>query len=211
MKGEWQERSNRWMKYPGVEDAMVDAEFYEEFLKTKRVILFQLMNRIKSAKTNRITAVGHGIGGVHAIFALLEIREIRKNLELMVVTYGQPHIGNREFANYINSLVIDMPVVRITLFDDFVPRMPFTTYRNYYVHHLHELWIGPPKCDCPSDKEDVYWCVGSEIRQENGDLEINESLDCNLKYSEFRSNSHNGPYFNVYMGNCLQSSPPWVH
>ncbi|KAG9296487.1 hypothetical protein G9A89_015079 [Geosiphon pyriformis] len=78
-------------------------------------------------------------------------------------------------------------------------------------HSGVEIWIEPlGDCDC-SDERNVYWdCNNSLLSQTQRNLWVNgiyseENMMCNAGQSineVSESFFHNGPYFNIEMGNC---------
>ncbi|KAG9306048.1 hypothetical protein G9A89_020243 [Geosiphon pyriformis] len=182
----------------------VDNLFYTHFTKIQK----KLFDRIEAFRISKIDwpikFVGHGIGGVYAVFAGLNYRTRLPQLEIFVYTFGQPRIGDKYFALYTN-FKLSKRVFRITYTDDYVPKLPFKIFPQsfddeFYVHHETEYWIASD-CDCYNS---VYKCEG-EFIPELGFLD--ECGLCNNSAYEPNSiirgiSSHNGPYFGHLMGFC---------
>ncbi|KAG9307823.1 hypothetical protein G9A89_023388 [Geosiphon pyriformis] len=190
-------------RYPGVK---VDDNFYQQYLATNNDIANWLFETITQNHIYKITAVGHGIGGVHATFLILDFLQLYQRTAstsiISVVTFGQPHIGDRNFAKTLNNLGENIRFYRFTHRDDYIPRISRNVYDEYF-HQKTEYWIDS-SCDCPTSE--VYQCEGPTIITE-GESYTEESQECINQYSLSRYESNNGPYLNVLMGSCFDSYP----
>ncbi|KAG9300512.1 hypothetical protein G9A89_002390 [Geosiphon pyriformis] len=145
--------------YPGT---MVDEEFYNEFLKGWPILKRLYADRTRYADNGVMTPrfLGHGLAGVFAIFAALAFKrdkywspklpnllDLRSGVE--VYTFGQPRMGNIEFANYAYQK-LEGNIFRVTNMNDWVPRFPTYTPEIPFLHHPKEYWIGlaDDNCDC---------------------------------------------------------------
>ncbi|KAG9285238.1 hypothetical protein G9A89_002134 [Geosiphon pyriformis] len=203
---QWSSFPLQMIPYRRVKGAKVNKNFYEDFLGTGLRISKRIIKLIQASGIKKVFAFGHGVGGVYAIFALLELMNLQKGLYLSAVTFGQPRIGNQLFAKYINDNIINLNVIRVTHSDDFVPTMPPSTISNIYEHNKLEMFINK-NCDC--DQEEVFWCPGPEIQMPNNEYFMKESQHCNQKFSRLESKSNNGPYFTIKMGSCLDQDRPY--
>ncbi|KAG9285036.1 hypothetical protein G9A89_009846 [Geosiphon pyriformis] len=196
--------------YPGVKGAMVDEEFYEQFLLAWPSLEKKIMK--KHRLISSINFVGHGVGGVYAMLAALEItKKLQSSYTIAVFTFGQPRLGNFQFAQYVNELLTNS-VYRVTNMNDFVPKYPKPTETQSWLHYGTEYWIKQENCECfikGKMSSAVYKCVGTRTDQQK----FLESEFCNsraiggLVTSE---RNHKGPYFyfatlppkSTLMSNC---------
>ncbi|KAG9286609.1 hypothetical protein G9A89_005377 [Geosiphon pyriformis] len=199
--------------YRNVKDAMVDTEFYTEFQKgwSKLEKLFLKTRTLASSKFQYFL-FGHGIGGVYAILAVLNFLDINSEdgykSKFTVFTFGQPRIGNEQFANYVHQKLKGR-IYRVTNYNDWVPKFPNPTPENPYLHHTREYWLGPIDCDCksPSKKTSLntplYKCP-VPINKISG-MRM-ESPFCNAAVDssdlESAHQAHLGPYFSYTMADC---------
>ncbi|KAG9285444.1 hypothetical protein G9A89_010919 [Geosiphon pyriformis] len=206
---QWIKRQSKLIPLKGYPHKIkVDNLFYGQwklaFDNIKRKILKVL--KLYPAETTdkvRLNFIGHGLGAVHAVFTALELYKNLPMVEFQVFTFGQPRMGNLEFANLINLMSREnVRVYRMTHTDDFVPRLPPKKGGKQFIHHTLELWISNDCDDCdPSGFPVVYGCRGRIIDFQSG--YINESKDCNNQYQDLvDTTAHNGPYFGYTMGFC---------
>ncbi|KAG9306798.1 hypothetical protein G9A89_005698 [Geosiphon pyriformis] len=199
----WMNRKNVLIEYPGNFDHVkprVDLTFYDDYVKSRHnlieLVKTELSRHIKSFP--RISLVGHGLGGVYAIFLALELQESKIMNPLNVFTFGQPRIGDVAFADYVNKKLF---IFRITLEGDYVPVIPFRTDPGRgYLHHRNEFFIDVP-CDCNQESV-VYECRGFKNPEYGYFDEPPYCINaCELNVDQ-RIKIHNGPYFGQMMGQC---------
>ncbi|KAG9306749.1 hypothetical protein G9A89_005649 [Geosiphon pyriformis] len=162
----------------------VHKGYFNAFVEARASVLHLIRTEIKKRKGRSlvITLVGHSTGGVYAVLAALFLRlNIRNKINLY--TFGQPRIGNNEFAQYINSRLRSHRVVNA---NDAIAVLP--PANQGYLHSQTEYWIKPNnggaiKCSVSSD-------------------EPQESTQCRLSQGEGEIQSNYGPYFGVLMGSC---------
>ncbi|KAG9288404.1 hypothetical protein G9A89_001401 [Geosiphon pyriformis] len=203
-QAEWLSRKNDLVDYPGIEGGKVDAAFYSKYLETKGIMAKMLADISNETKIYKFALVAYGIGAVYGILTILEL--LKKSLvdSINVYSYGQPRIGNRIFAEYVDRIK-NLLIARITFKDDFVPRMP-VNLQDEYLHHAVEYWIASEGCFC--DDERVFTCPPI-LRKINGYYYYGENMNCNKQFSEPNIESHNGPYFSYKMDICLEIPPPF--
>ncbi|KAJ9065782.1 hypothetical protein DSO57_1015992 [Entomophthora muscae] len=96
-------------------------------------LVFQINFLKKEHPTYCLTLVGHSLGG---ILATLAAPTLSKRLGILprdihIITYGQPKVGNKAFADYYSSLGFN--ITRVVNKDDMVPSYP--AQPNWY--HVH--------------------------------------------------------------------------
>ncbi|KAG9297249.1 hypothetical protein G9A89_000142 [Geosiphon pyriformis] len=181
---------------------LVNDEFYQNRFVGAEATLWQVYEQYLKARASLgrykyrdhfYVFTGHGEGGVFAIFAALALRVKWRFLKIVVVTFGEPRIGNEAFARFVDSKI---EVWRITYGDDHVPLY----FKNEYVHEMMEFYIpSQPSCDCvendPSKIPETFlMCQSTGYGIESPDC-INRF---DRKVPE-ESTAHWGPYFGYFM------------
>ncbi|KAJ9181961.1 hypothetical protein P3X46_006003 [Hevea brasiliensis] len=132
------------LNYPGMPDAMVHHGFYNAYHNT--TLRPGILNAVKRAKEYYgdldIMVTGHSMGGAIAAFCGLDLTVNHKAKNVMVMTFGQPRIGNAAFASYYSQCVPN--TIRVTNDHDIVPHLP--PYYSYfpqktYHHFPREVWL----------------------------------------------------------------------
>lgn len=77
--------------------------------------------------------------------------------EPQVTTFGEPRVGNKGLAEFLDARFADGAYRRVTHVNDPVPLLPFD--RLGYWPHQGEVFIG--KTELPPEKDDVWTCEGA--------------------------------------------------
>ncbi|KAG5372247.1 Autophagy-related protein 8 [Yarrowia sp. C11] len=135
--------------YPGCDDCEVHQGFYNAYKATLAKFDNDLNKLVAENPGYRVNVVGHSLGGAVALLAATDFKNRGYNTYL--TTFGQPVVGNRAFANYVNelwfgsenpnTLVGDSSrrYYRVTHKSDIVPRVPFGLG---YTPNAGEVYIG---------------------------------------------------------------------
>ncbi|KAG9286917.1 hypothetical protein G9A89_000046 [Geosiphon pyriformis] len=177
----------------------------------------------KSPNTREIFFVGHGIGGAYASIAGIrwaiqryEITQSKlwpeidvNNIGQQIITFGAPRIGNNQFSNFANDIITHH---RITHGNDHVPHFPRDLLK--WKHFGFEIWIEPlENCNCSDDVNFhpySYWdCNNRLLKLTQREIWIekwnSENMECNGGQSIINVPDdffHDGPYFDIRMGDC---------
>ncbi|WZY75124.1 hypothetical protein YC2023_021508 [Brassica napus] len=134
------------LNYPDMPDAMVHHGFYTAYHNT--TVRPAVLGAVKRAKKfygeniSTIMVTGHSMGGAMAAFCGLDLVVNEGEENVQVMTFGQPRIGNADFASYYSLLVPN--TFRITHDHDIVPHLPPYFYyfpRKTYHHFPTEVWV----------------------------------------------------------------------
>ncbi|RKP18596.1 alpha/beta-hydrolase [Rozella allomycis CSF55] len=85
-------------------DSKVHAGFYnmhKEYIDQVTESVAKLMAQ-EPGSIKKITLTGHSLGGTLAVLAALHIKSIPNMPRVKIVTFGQPPIGDKAFANHVN-------------------------------------------------------------------------------------------------------------
>jgi predicted lipase len=174
--------------FPGVPmDALLHAGFAIEHIRTASEILSNVKQTLITHGASTVTVTGHSLG---AALALLEGVQLRVTLDasvgVRVIGYGMPRVGNRIFADWVDSH-LGGNVTHINNQHDCIPILPSEFLG--YVHPSGEVhiqdsgsWLSCPGQDNPSTDCSVGAVPGI--------------IQCNLT-------NHDGPYNGIVMG-CSQ-------
>ncbi|GLJ45801.1 hypothetical protein SUGI_0963840 [Cryptomeria japonica] len=132
------------LNYPGMPGAMVHYGFYSAYHNTS--MRPQIVEAVQMAQQKRdgltIMITGHSMGGAMAAFCALDLTVHFGIVDIQVMTFGQPRIGNSVFATYYSSLV--PKTIRVTHEHDMVPHLPpyYTYFPQWTYHHFpREVWL----------------------------------------------------------------------
>ncbi|KAI0217440.1 hypothetical protein L0F63_001368 [Massospora cicadina] len=103
------------------------------------VDLFRNLLANDTFKEYKLVVTGHSLGGAVAQLAAIRIQNdlgLEWN-KIRIVTYGQPRVGNLQFANWFNKQPVTM--TRVVNEDDLVPHMP-PIFTGYF-HTHNEMYI----------------------------------------------------------------------
>ncbi|KAG9298594.1 hypothetical protein G9A89_006583 [Geosiphon pyriformis] len=212
--------------FPTYDDVRVNKPVLELIESTFPTILKNIRKYLqKNPKTIQIFFIGHAlayasIAGIR--WAMEEYAITKSNLwpeidmeviGAQIITFGAPRIGNSRFSKFANMVV---PHHRITHGNDHVPHSPLTPLE--WNHFGFEIWIEPSEnCNCSNEDHPYsYWdCNYQSIvttqAQRYKWLEewTSENIECNGGQSIINVPDdlfHDGPYFDIRMGDCSSSS-----
>ncbi|KAJ4956496.1 hypothetical protein NE237_013279 [Protea cynaroides] len=132
------------LNYPGMPDAMVHHGFYSAYHNT--TLRPAVLDAVKKARQLYgdigIMVTGHSMGGAMASFCALDLAVNHGARIIQLMTFGQPRIGNSDFASYLSKHVPN--TIRIVNDHDIVPHLP-PYYSHFpkktYTHFAREVWL----------------------------------------------------------------------
>jgi len=168
--------------FPGIStDIKVHNGFKDAHAETAQDVLAAVNQTMQDHSTNKVTVAGHSLGAaiglLDSVFLPLQI----PGIDLEMVGYGLPRVGNQEFADFIDS---NVKLTHITNKKDPVPIIP-GRFLGFH-HPANEIHI-------QSDGSFVS-CPG----QDNTDSRCSVGDAKNVL--EAQVSDHDGPYADVTMG-----------
>ncbi|CAB4374987.1 unnamed protein product [Rhizophagus irregularis] len=134
---------------------------------------------------------GHSLGGalatLSALDAIHKAPELAKNENLFLTTFGQPRVGDKKFAKFVDE---NIKAIRTIVRGDPIPRLPPSwpiPFIGSYKHFGEELYIVNP------DQNPAAF-----IECSAEDPQCSESVPL----GELRLKYHGGPYYTVNMGDA---------
>ena len=110
----------------------VETGFYKVYEYMKKDIKNGIDMYTKKYDTDLVLFTGHSLGG--AVATLMAYHYKNTDLQVTLVTFGSPRVGNKEFVMDFK----DITSFRITHYYDIVPHIP-QMFLEYY-HISHEIW-----------------------------------------------------------------------
>lgn len=115
-----------------------------------------------------LVVTGHSLGGAIALLYGVSLKI--NGRDPLVVTFGQPRVGNAAFATYVDSLFFPTvgdqlssspyrKMYRVTRYEDPVTQVPFW---DGYTQQSGEVFIN--QFDVPTKPENVMFCQGQDNR-----------------------------------------------
>jgi len=134
------------------------CHYHDGYYGTWTIVRDQVVALVEEAQGKHpgypLVVTGHSLGAIQAIFAAAEFRT--NGTAAMLYNYGQPHVGDQAFADYVTAQGDNY---RVTHTDDPAPRMQFPALG--YRHISPEYWIYKDR--------DANFTVGtSQIKVING-------------------------------------------
>ncbi|CAE6435544.1 unnamed protein product [Rhizoctonia solani] len=129
-----------------------------------------------------VTTVGHSLGGAISLLDAVYLKTQMPGTKLKVVTYGQPRVGNPEFASWVDANLSD--VSRINNEKDIVPIVPGRGLG--FAHAAGEKHILAPGS----------WVACSG--QDNTDSQCTTGAVSNILVGDI--DNHGGPYEGISVG-----------
>lgn len=147
-----------------------DCEIHDGFQKAYRETMNNIQNDLVAFLGNntdyKLIVTGHSLGAATALLMGINLKNL--GFDPHVITYGQPRVGNKAFAQYADSLFFkqgdngmdvtdDRRLYRVTHWNDIVVGVPFW---SGYTHTLGEVYISYP--DVASPIQYVNACAGPD-------------------------------------------------
>lgn len=152
------------------ENCTVHMGFLTSWQSARTLVLPHLLAAREKHPDYPIHLVGHSLGGAVAALAALELRLSFGWEDITVTTFGEPRVGNRALAGYLDRAfnltdvdgydpdLEERSYRRVTHVNDPVPLLPLGEWG--YVSHGGEVYI--EKSDLQPGVEDLRLCRGDE-------------------------------------------------
>ncbi|KAG5497695.1 hypothetical protein JKF63_03961 [Porcisia hertigi] len=184
------------------EKCRVHRGFYAAYNSIRPQILLDMQAMLLSYPFYTVLVTGHSLGAAMALLAAVEIRSrnfshtgLMQNsvqlggaasddshlVSLDLYTFGEPRVGNREFANWSASVLENGRQFRVTHARDPVPHVPPMCWG--FTHVPQEIWY-------PDDNDTVVYCQ---------DTPTTEDPHCSNSFNETVPADHD-----FYLGLCTR-------
>lgn len=144
----------------------VHMGFLHSWQNARDVVVPELKALKEKYPSYKVHFVGHSLGGAVACLAALEAKLSMNYDDIVVTTFGEPRLGNYEFARFVDK-VFDLTgsanlenrsFRRVTHNNDPVPHLPLEEWG--YIPHSGELYIS--KQELSPSESDILTCVGNQ-------------------------------------------------
>jgi predicted lipase len=114
---------------PGCDSCAVHSGFLSSYNSIRTQVMDNLFKLYSKYPQATLLIAGHSLGGAQATFAALDaqLAGYRSNL----YSYGCPRIGNKNFANFVNSKITGVNI-RTVYLEDPVPNLPPISFQFYH-------------------------------------------------------------------------------
>ncbi|CAA7260572.1 unnamed protein product [Cyclocybe aegerita] len=136
------------------------ATAHTGFMSAYNVVAADVLKAIKAQVAARptctVVVTGHSLGGAVATFAAIVIKSALPNAKVKLYTYGQPKVGNGDFAAYVERKLGVNNIFRVVHTNDGVSLIlvRLTGYRHFGT----EYW----NFKDPATPANMKKCVGGE-------------------------------------------------
>ncbi|KAJ3077767.1 hypothetical protein HK102_004985 [Quaeritorhiza haematococci] len=127
--------------YTEVPGAKIHAGFRKAYDEAKDIVRNAVGDVLRRFPGYEVRVVGHSLGGALAALAVPDLKKLFPNQTFKLYTYGEPRVGNREFADFVSGLLGEGKMFRVVSANDPIPTMPGTTLN--YQHHRQQFLTNP--------------------------------------------------------------------
>jgi hypothetical protein len=170
--------------FPGISKSIqVHDGFTNAHASSAPAVLAAVKKVIKDHGVTKVTVVGHSLGGAIANLDAIFLKSQIPSINVKIVTYGQPRVGNQAFADYMDANFPDL--TRVTNQADLVPILPGRFLDFHHSHgeiHKEGSWAA---------------CAG----QDNEDFACTTGYVPNILVGNIFD--HLGPYDGVHIGSIF--------
>jgi hypothetical protein len=116
-------------------DCGVHRGFYHTALQLRDQVIESVQKLDKDYPRYQVIVTGHSLGA--AVAQLLALELLAQNISCEVYNYGQPRVGDANFAALVNQK-LNNKLHRVTHYQDWVPHVPMRLLG--YVHSCGEIY-----------------------------------------------------------------------
>eukprot|EP01138_Halocafeteria_seosinensis_P010606 gb/GECG01010831.1/.p1 GENE.gb/GECG01010831.1/~~gb/GECG01010831.1/.p1 ORF type:complete len:320 (+),score=30.57 gb/GECG01010831.1/:1-960(+) len=157
--------------YPYCSGCKVHSGFYDTYSALKPQIK-EALNDLGVDSSTNIQITGHSLGAALAALCAFDLRHEGYTVH-QVFTFGQPRVGNKEFAETFSSTVHQSTTYRVVHWADIVAQLPWQSTFGVPFHHVPtEVWYN-------ANSSSYTVCNGS-----GEDPNCSDSLDLALSVSD---------------------------
>jgi predicted lipase len=109
------------VNYPGCSGCQVHQGFYSAYTGVAPLVRTMVSSLLSLYRGAKLVITGHSLGGAMAVLCSLDMKEIHGKVDY-VYTYGQPRVGNQNFANFYQTQIAN--AFRVINYADMVPHVP---------------------------------------------------------------------------------------
>jgi len=157
------------VSYPGAGAGFVHQGFYLSYLSVKDILYTTVQNLTRKYPRLPVLVTGHSLGAAQAVICAVDLvqRGAVASERLIAYNFGQPRVGNLDFATYHRKLIPNS--YRVVNKKDPIPHFPSRWLD--FSHSPTELWFADDSgkfATCDDSGEDPYcsnsiWTVSYRV------------------------------------------------
>ena len=123
------------------DDCTVHKGFYNAYSSVDDIVYDIVIDLVNSYSDATIEITGHSLGGAMAVLCALDLY-LNHDTQIVadyIYTFGQPRVGDDEFAAYYDDIFGDK-TIRVTHAKDPVALLPWKSWGWNYLHFKHEIY-----------------------------------------------------------------------
>ncbi|CAA7271236.1 unnamed protein product [Cyclocybe aegerita] len=134
----WRKSLDGVIGLSNVGSATAHSGFISAFNAVGQDMLGVVSRQASEYPSYRIVLTGHSMGGAVASLGALVVKSALPQANVVLYTYGQPRVGNADFASYVENMIGGNNISRAVHTNDWAPLvlLPITGYR----HFATEYW-----------------------------------------------------------------------
>ncbi|KAF9562294.1 lipase class 3 family protein [Agrocybe pediades] len=145
------------LNFPGMSPTIrVHLGFYEAHARSSTQILVAVRQAIARHGAQKVTTVGHSLGGALALLGAVFLPLHIPNVTVEAVMYGMPRVGNCAFADYVNA---HLSVKHGNNKQDPIPILPGMFLGFHYPSGEVYIFCANDWADCPGQDNPSTSCV----------------------------------------------------
>jgi len=132
----WKVNFRFWKKIIPYDNVNPQILVHAGFINAYKSVRDELLKYVRESGAKEIWCFGHSLGGAMATLASVDFQYNFPGVQVKVVTFGSPRVGNSQFEKSFRHRVPDY--IRIVNSNDLVPRLPPQLFNYSHVgEYLH--------------------------------------------------------------------------
>lgn len=123
----------------------VHQGFAKAYAEVREMLHERVQGMLQQGGIRRVVVTGHSLGGALAVLCAMDLHLAYSVMQMHLVTFGQPRVGNRRFAQHLNKLEMEshgklFQYFRLVCERDVVPSTPKRQFLQRGLGFCHEYY-----------------------------------------------------------------------